>query len=73
MLYITTSFILPNTNMSAESETKHVLDNLFCLDAKDGLHSYLTKQSKLEIAISDIIMIGNKLLSEDSSYLMNND
>ena len=57
--------------MSVESETKHVLDNLFCLDVKDGLHLYLTKQAKQNIAINDILMIGNKLLSGSSSYVMN--
>ena len=52
--------------MSVETQTKCVLDNLFCLYAKDGLHNYLTNA-----AINDIIMIGNKILSVDSSCIMN--
>ena len=57
--------------MSVLLETRHVLDNLFCLDAKDGLHRYLTKLAKQDIEINDILMIGNKLLSGGSSYIMN--
>ena len=57
--------------MSVKLETKHVLDNLFCLDEKDGLHLFLTKKAIQGTEVNDVIIAGNKLLLGASSYIMN--
>ena len=57
--------------MSIEIETKHFLDNLFCLKSNDELYIYLMNHAKLGMHIHDYIVLGNKLVSSNSTYDLN--
>ena len=57
--------------MSIEIETKHILDNLFCLKSNDKFYIHLMSNAKLGVHIDDYLILGNKLKCLNSIYDVN--
>ena len=59
--------------MTAIKETKHVLDNLFCLQPDSKFYAYLLENAKLGLSLMGYIISGKEMRGENGSHFKMSD